>query len=302
MSHPRFSTNVRFRHRILRFLVVPLGRLAPRLAARLLERLFSTPPRRPLDAAEREWGAGGRSERLLVGERSVVVTTWGTPGPVALLAHGWGGRGVQLGAFVRPLLDAGFQVVAFDAPAHGATAGRRTNLLELAAALAAVARRYPPRAVVAHSVGAVAATLAMADGLRPERAVFLAPADDPWTFLERAASHLGLSRAIAQRVRSDLERRFALAPIQLVASQRAPGLGTALLAFHDATDREVAHADGARLVAAWPGARLETTRGLGHRRILTDPEVVAAAVEFLGRPAVPLTASAELRLVAHHDP
>ncbi len=274
-------------HQVLRFAVAPVGRLAPGLAAWLLARIFSTPRRRPLSPEEREWLAGGRSEGLLVGEHLVVVTTWGTPGPVALLAHGWGGRGVQLGAFVRPLLDEGFQVVAFDAPAHGAASGRRTHLPELAAAFAAVARRYPPRAVIAHSVGAVAATVAMADGLRPERAVFLAPADDPWVFLERVAAHLGLSPAIARRVRSDFERRFALTPSQLVASRRASGLSTALLAFHDAADREVPLDHGERLAAAWPGARLETTRGLGHRRILADPAVVAAAVEFLSRSAAP---------------
>ncbi len=32
---------------------------------------------------------------------------------------------------------------------------------------------------------------------------------------------------------------------------------------------------------AWPGAQLVTTDGLGHRRILRDPVVVAGATSFI---------------------
>ncbi len=285
MSHPRFSTNVRINHRLLRAAVAPLGWLAPALAARLLARIFCTPPRPSLTAEQSSWRAAGHRERLLVGTREVELMIWGTPGPVALLVHGWGGHGLQWTPYLRPLLDAGFQVVTYDAPAHGASPGRLTNLPELIATLESVARRFPPQALLAHSVGAVAATVAMARGLGAGQAVFLAPTDDPWTFLDRAAEALGLPIAIAGRVRARFERRFALPPRALVASSHARGLRVPLLAFHDVADREVPLAHGERLVAAWPGARLEATRGLGHRRIVNDPAVVAAAVGFLGRPA-----------------
>ena len=32
---------------------------------------------------------------------------------------------------------------------------------------------------------------------------------------------------------------------------------------------------------AWPGARMVTTRGLGHHRLVRDPQVIAEAVRFL---------------------
>jgi hypothetical protein len=38
---------------------------------------------------------------------------------------------------------------------------------------------------------------------------------------------------------------------------------------------------GAAIAAAWPGAELVTTEGLGHRRILRDPAVVARVTDFL---------------------
>ena len=61
-----------------------------------------------------------------------------------------------------------------------------------------------------------------------------------------------------------------------------------LLVFHDRDDAEVPWSDGAAIAGAWPGARLVTTAGLGHRRILRDERVVSQAVAFVkGEPALP---------------
>lgn len=54
-----------------------------------------------------------------------------------------------------------------------------------------------------------------------------------------------------------------------------------LLVVHDRDDDEVAWSDGAAIARAWPAAELVTTRGLGHRRILRDPAVVARVTAFL---------------------
>ena len=50
-------------------------------------------------------------------------------------------------------------------------------------------------------------------------------------------------------------------------------------------DRDVPYAGGAALARAWPDASLRTTHGLGHRRILRDPEVISWAMDFVRRPS-----------------
>jgi hypothetical protein len=67
----------------------------------------------------------------------------------------------------------------------------------------------------------------------------------------------------------------------LSASTIARGLRLPALILHDIEDAEVPHAEGLSLAHAWPGARLVTTAGLGHRRILRDEAVVGQAVEFI---------------------
>jgi pimeloyl-ACP methyl ester carboxylesterase len=57
-----------------------------------------------------------------------------------------------------------------------------------------------------------------------------------------------------------------------------------LLLVHDRQDAETGWSDSEAIARAWPGARLVTTTGLGHRRILRDPAVVAEVTGFVGSP------------------
>src|SRR5690348_568410 len=122
--------------------------LAPPLAARWAERVFGSPPR--LHARPAPVLATGHRFYLHSGIHRLAVWSWGD-GPTALLLHGWAGRSEQLVAFVQPLLDAGFSVVAPDAPGHGESTGDSSSVLAFADAIEAVAARVGPvQAFVGH--------------------------------------------------------------------------------------------------------------------------------------------------------
>jgi pimeloyl-ACP methyl ester carboxylesterase len=53
----------------------------------------------------------------------VAVYRWGKADRRILLVHGWGGKAAQFFSFVGPLLESGFEVIGFDAPAHGLSSG-----------------------------------------------------------------------------------------------------------------------------------------------------------------------------------
>jgi pimeloyl-ACP methyl ester carboxylesterase len=100
-----------------------------------------------------------------------------------------------------------------------------------------------------------------------------------------------------------IERRFGTPWDGLRGREIAPRLDLPLLVLHDRDDAEVPCAHGETLAAAWPGARLHRTSGLGHRRILRDPEVVARSVAFLLRePAASGTPPAEPALALASGP
>ena len=96
------------------------------------------------------------------------------------------GSGAAGGAMARELSQAGFSVVAYDAPAHGASTGRITAAPEMARVMSEVASRLGGlHGVVGHSIGGAATLLAVRGGLSLERAVLLAPPSDLRGFVER---------------------------------------------------------------------------------------------------------------------
>jgi pimeloyl-ACP methyl ester carboxylesterase len=258
-----------------------LNHTLPGLAARWAERLFFTPPRLAASPRVADFLATGRRSDVTVGGRRVAVWSWGR-GPVVFLVHGWAGVGGQLSAFGPPLVARGFTVVTFDAPGHGASEGRLCSALDFAEALRVLAGAMgPAHAVIGHSFGAVGTAFALRAGLPVGRAVFVAPPASPTAWTSRFARELGIAPAVMRRMQVRAERRlgFGWADLELPAIGR--DLDVPLLVAHDRDDPEVPWSDGAAIAAAWPGARVVTTTGLGHRRILRDPELVARVVSFV---------------------
>lgn len=257
------------------------GALVPGLAARAAERLFLTPRRHAPPAREVEALRGGRALTLTFRGGRLRAWSFGQ-GPAVLLVHGWSGRGGQLAAFVPPLLLAGFRVVVVDGPAHGQSSGRFTTVPVFGEALRAVSQHVGgARAAIAHSFGAPAVTHALLRGWRLDAAVFVGPPRSPAEPFRAFCRALELGEPVRARTRARLERRVGLSLEDLDIPRLARGLVTPLLVVHDRDDAEVAWDEGAAIAESWPGARLVTTTGLGHRRVLRAPEVLRQATDFL---------------------
>jgi pimeloyl-ACP methyl ester carboxylesterase len=272
------STNVRIA--ILRLVLKGLDRISPLLGGAVAERIFFTPPR-PRRAQSERALSGGRRFEVRVERRRIAAWRWGS-GPAVILLHGWGGRAAQLTSFVSPLVERGFSVVAFDAPAHGVSGGTVCSAPEFAAALRAVVDRVGgAHAIVAHSLGAAAVVLAIRHGLDCERLVFLGPAADPPAWIEPFARRLGITPRVLAAMQERSERRIGVRWDELAIPRQAAGVRLPLLVIHDRDDAEVPWTDGSTIAASWPGARLVTTSGLGHYRLLRDPQTVGETVSFV---------------------
>ncbi len=285
---PGNSTNVRSQIAVARAALGVLGRASPPLAGRLALRLFTATTRHPPRPAEREVLASGRRLTVRLDGERLAAWSWGRGEQTVLLTHGWNGRGSQLHAFVAPLLHEGFRVVAFDNVGHGESSGSRATFVDLARGIAAVARAVDgAHAMIAHSLGGAATALALhEEGLVLERAVLVAAPTDPGRWIATFTSLLALDREVEATFREALARRVGPSRSELHVDQIAPGLQVPLLAIHDTDDREVPFSASVTLTRAWPGAELHATSGLGHQRILSDPDVIARSVRFVAEPHV----------------
>jgi pimeloyl-ACP methyl ester carboxylesterase len=258
-----------------------LERTAPAVAGFWADRLFFSPPRKRPSPAVASALEAGQPFDVAFGRGSLPAWRWGR-GPTVLLVHGWGSRAGHIASLAPALMRAGLSAVAFDAPAHGTAPGRRTSIVEMASALQAVAAACGPvHGIVAHSAGAPVVTLALRAGLVVSRGVFLAPTAGPDGFTALFAARLGLGPAGLRAMKALAERRIGVRWEALSVPDLARGLRVPLLIVHDRDDGEIGWSEGAAIADAWPGAELVTTSGLGHVRLLRDPEVAARAAAFL---------------------
>lgn len=301
MDWARKSTIVRFKNSATHALFRYGEHLAPGRTGRLARDLwFTAPPRMPAlplpdGGAPFEVDAQGHVVRGVAWEpvaSGVPEEDSLTPGTVYLV-HGWGGRGAQFGAMVEPLLAAGFRVVLFDAPSHGdsehGVAGpRRTSGLEFAHALDAVFCRFgPAEAVVAHSLGTIATYLALRFGwLGTDRLVLLAPMVESQSLFDAFQASLGFGPRTRRAFDRAVDDFVGIAVSEFDARVQAAYAGAVpTLVISDRDDRQTPYAD-VEDFARSIRAPLLSTDGLGHRKILRDPAVVKAVVDFVSEEQV----------------
>lgn len=289
-SSPENSTTVRFETKPppsgpVPKLITGALRLAPFLQQPVLTRLFLTPLRpkkRPAPQAGRLLG------RVRIAEREILVRARGS-GPAVLLVHGWQGSSAHVHSLGTALAASGFTAISFDMPAHGETKGNTTSIAEFIEAIFEVAELVGPlHAVVAHSLGATAAALAIDRGLAVQAAALIAPMVSFDFALDEFSKMLGLDSTLREKTARGAEARLGLSRQE--ADLRTINIGhRPLLLVHDENDTRTPPGYTDQLHELWSGSHLLQTEGLGHRRILDDLSTVKQIAEFVS--AVPSRAT-----------
>jgi pimeloyl-ACP methyl ester carboxylesterase len=261
------------------------GRIAPKRTVNRAARLFATPYASSRSRAQATQGdADMQRGQLQVNGETIATYVWGDPStqPYALLVHGWSSFGLRFLPWVVQLRARGFAVVTFDQPGHGHSSGKLCTLPEFVATIHAIGERYGDAALaIGHSLGGAAVTLAQDETWHAERLILVAPAVDMKAAARRFFRFVHLAGYLREPFYAWLHRRTGVHVEELRVERKLPMLGQPALIVHDLDDADVPWGEGERYAQYWPGARLYTTEGLGHRRVLDAPEVIEAALAFM---------------------
>jgi pimeloyl-ACP methyl ester carboxylesterase len=173
-------------------------------------------------------------------------------------------------------------VIALDGPAHGDSEGEQTNAAEFSRTLIKIQKSLGPlKAIISHSFGAGCAVMATANGMDVEKLVLIAGPSDYHKVVNFYLNRLELSPRARAHFVEKLTALAKVSPEELNISKIGVQIQSEILIVHDKNDKEVRFHAAEELHQAWPKSQLLATTGLGHRRVLRDPQVIQRVKLFI---------------------
>lgn len=204
----------------------------------------------------------------------------------ALIVHGFESSAVNFGQYVTPLLEKGYEVLAFDAPAHGRSSGKQITAVVYRDFIRHILAVYGPvQSFIGHSFGGLGICLALAGTEQEEdcRIVLIAPATNSTTALEQFYRFLGIRDPVIKEKIEQMVINISGHPVSWFSIPRTLGqVRAGILWVHDKNDLVTPFKDVEAIKKEnYPGIRFLITEGLGHRKIYRDAKVTRTVIDFL---------------------
>jgi pimeloyl-ACP methyl ester carboxylesterase len=258
--------------------------LSPKLAANFVLKLFKTPFKFKRPKREDKMYQEASKEMLLIPElqKSIQVYKYGQGTKKVLLIHGWAGRGTQLYKIGENLAKKGYQVISFDATAHGDSEGKTSAMPEYIKSIFEIDKQYGPfEFAIGHSLGGMALLQAVKDGFTVKKMVTLGSGDSILDICKQFVNRLGLQPKIAYLLKDKMDKVLGMDSELLSANVAAKEVLIPTLVVHDKQDEDVPVSCAHNIRQSLKNGELLITDGLGHRRILIDTKVIDQIIHFL---------------------
>lgn len=203
-----------------------------------------------------------------------------------LILHGFGSAGHKFEDYATLLTGDGFEVLAFDAPAHGNSEGNTTNAIEYSEMIKEVMEKFGPvENFIAHSFGGISLSLALEQVPHDEKTkiVFIAPATETSSAVDGAFKMLKLKdRAVRNEFEKIIFRVSGKETAWFSMRRAMDNIKASILWVHDEADDITPWADALKVKEDnHPNIKFVLTKGLGHRKIYHDTGVKNMVSAFL---------------------
>ena len=262
-----------------------LSFISTKLTVQFAARLFTSPIKHPIPKRELEMDRLTRQEVLLIPsiQKRINVYHSGASLKKILLVHGWSGRGTQLVKFAEAFEKLGFQIVSFDAPAHGKSPGNKTLMPDFIASIIEIAKQFGPfEAAVGHSLGGMSLLNAVKEGLQIKRLTIIGSGDIVKDIIDDFVKKLQLNSKIGDLLRIHFEKKSNRTMDSYSSFHAASEISIPVLVIHDESDEEVPVRCAHHIHQHLKNGELMITQNLGHRKILGDAKVIQETTNFIG--------------------
>jgi pimeloyl-ACP methyl ester carboxylesterase len=222
----------------------------------------------------------------IVGDVTIHGYRWNRGGEKkVLILHGFESSAGNFDRYIQPLTEKNYEVLAFDAPAHGTSGGKRITLPMYIDTIRTVYFEFGPiQSFMAHSFGGLAVThfLEKIPHDPSMRLALIAPATETTTAIDSFFRFLQLGKGVRKEFDVLVERLGGVAPSWYSIPRALTNIKATILWVHDKDDDVTPLSDVQPIIDKnHPNIQFLVTEGWGHRKIYRENKVVRAIIDFL---------------------
>jgi esterase/lipase len=262
-----------------------LSAISKRKAAERLFKLFCTPQYRNKKKLPPIFEKAEKLHFAFQGN-TIRGYRWNPPSDKkVLILHGYESSVINFDRYVRPLMRKGYEVLAFDAPAHGRSTGKMINAVIYKELIHHINNTYGPvTSFIAHSLGGLALCLFLEETDHDDnyKVALIAPAVETTTAINSYFKFLRLSDDLRTEFDAMVEQIGGKPPGWYSIARASENIKASVLFLQDKDDDMTPLQDVEPIIRKnYPNFRFMITEGLGHRRIYRHNKCSKAIIEFL---------------------
>jgi pimeloyl-ACP methyl ester carboxylesterase len=262
-----------------------LSSVSKRKAAEKAFKLFCTPQSRNKKKLPKIFEGAEKLHFEIAGN---IVRGWRFNYPAerkVMIIHGYESSVINFDRYIKPLIKKGYEVLAFDAPAHGKSGGKKITAPFYKETIQKINKLYGPvQSYMAHSFGGLAVSLALEEiSHTPDyRLALIAPATETTTAIDSFFLFLQIDAAVRTEFEKLIIRKAGVSSEWYSIKRAMKHIKAKVLWLHDEGDDVTPLSDALKIKEEnYPNIEFVITKGLGHRRIYSDNKVTKAVVDFL---------------------
>ncbi|WP_299215791.1 alpha/beta hydrolase, partial [uncultured Dokdonia sp.] len=236
-------------------------------AARKAFLIFCTPRAGRIKEDQKEYLETAKDLRLTVNDTVTVQTyRWEGTGPTILLIHGWESNAHRWWKLIDVLQKRNYNIIGFDAPAHGNSTGKILNVPLYTEALEIVSQHYKPEVHVGHSVGGLT-TIFHYYRYQPKyikKLVSLGAPSELSEIMKDYQQILGMNNSVMKGIDLLVQKRFGFSTKEFSGASFAKAIDVSGLIIHDTYDRITPVEASRGIHKNWKNSTFIETSGFGH--------------------------------------
>jgi pimeloyl-ACP methyl ester carboxylesterase len=256
----------KFLPKLMGLRLMALYKIKPEKAIYKAFKLFCTPRAGFIKAHQKDFLNAYKAEQIPFKKIKIQTYRWEGSGPKVLLLHGWDSHSFRWKDTIEHLKSKDYDIMAFDAPAHGNSEGNLLSVPIYNQVLNVILERFQPEILIGHSMGGMTAIFNQYKNpvVNIKKMILLGAPSDLKRIMDGFQKILGLSDKFMKATENYFKQRYGYQFEEFNSKIFAKDIKTPTLIIHDKYDKIVPYNEAHDIKGVMANSELMITEGAGH--------------------------------------